>query len=188
MRIFTIPNVMSVARLGLLYPIFYYLQTGRPWLSVFFMFLGAGTDLADGWVARRFNQQSDLGRILDPLIDKINVLSVAGYLVFSPMYTFPLWFLAFLIVREIAVLLGGLWVMRGRKVVMESTRPGKLSAFFTGFAIPLYVVNWQPWALMAVIFAMGLNLYSTSVYYRRFRAQLKQEADAHRVKEKGGDA
>ena len=188
MRIFTIPNVMSVARLGLLYPIFYYLQTGQPWLAVFFMFLGAATDLADGWVARRFNQQSDLGRILDPLIDKINVLSVAAYLVFSPLYSFPLWFLIFLIVREVTVLLGGVWVMRGRKIVMESTKPGKFSAFFTGLALPLHVVGWQPWALMAVIFAVGLNFFSTGVYYRRFRDQLKQEAASESVTEKGGTA
>jgi CDP-diacylglycerol--glycerol-3-phosphate 3-phosphatidyltransferase len=188
MKIYTIPNIMTLSRLFLLYPIIYYLQNRQPWLSVLFMGLGVLTDLLDGIVARKFNQQSDLGRIMDPLIDKINVIAVAVYMVISPHYNYPLWFLLLVVLREITVLLGGMWVLRGRKIVMEATKPGKRSAFFTGLTIPLYLLGWQPWALICLYLALVLNCHSTWVYIQRFREQLKQFDSLNGVSEDGGAA
>ncbi|MCK5146629.1 CDP-alcohol phosphatidyltransferase family protein [bacterium] len=185
MRVWTVPNVLSVLRLVLLYPIFYYLIHQRPWIAVAFMFAGVMSDMLDGYIARRFNQQSDLGRILDPLIDKINVIAVAGYLTLSAHYNFPLWMFIFLILRELIVIVGGMAVMRGQKIVMESTVPGKRSAFFTGLSLPLYAVNLQPWALIVLLFGLILTIYSTSIYYQRYRKHLRQAAPAGNIDQEG---
>ena len=85
-RIWTIPNILSVCRLLMLIPIFICLvRVQRGW-AVFWMGLGVLTDFLDGYIARHYNQRSDLGRIMDPVIDKVNVLSVSFFW-FSPLVT-----------------------------------------------------------------------------------------------------
>ena len=144
-RIWTIPNVLSVLRFFLIIPILIALQNERPWLAILLMAVGLGTDALDGYIARRFDQCSDLGRVLDPVIDKLAVLSVVFLLIWHPAYDFPLWYFVFILTRELLVLTGGLFMLRGQKVVMESNRTGKWSAFANGITVVLHVLGWQPY-------------------------------------------
>ncbi|MDM7926481.1 MAG: CDP-alcohol phosphatidyltransferase family protein [bacterium] len=172
-RIWTIPNGLSLLRLLFLIPILLLMAEGRRHAALVFILLGIATDFIDGWVARRFNQASDLGRMMDPLIDKVNVLSAALLMALSPLYRFPLWYLAFLVVRELSVLAFGLWAVRRKGVVLEANRPGKNSAFFTGVSVALFILGWQPWANLAMALAVALTLYSTWVYWQSFRAAVR---------------
>jgi CDP-diacylglycerol--glycerol-3-phosphate 3-phosphatidyltransferase len=166
--IWTIPNLLTVMRILLLIPIFIFLIRGER-LWVFFLgCLAVGTDLLDGWVARKLKQFSDLGRILDPVFDKIGVLSVVLYMVISPRYGFPLWFFVFMVVREIAVLILGLLLLKKNAKVSESNRAGKWSAFITGAVVLLYILGWQPYAVMLLWVAFILTLYSSYTYLNVF--------------------
>lgn len=182
-RIWTIPNGLSLVRLLLLIPILFALAGGRRTEAVAFAALSVATDFIDGWVARRFNQASDLGRMMDPFIDKVSVLSAALLMALSPIYRFPLWYLGFLVIRELSVLAFGLWAVRRKGVVLEANRPGKNSAFFTGVSVVLFILGWQPWANLAMALAVGLTLYSTWVYWQSFRAAVRnrQAAGSRRV-------
>ena len=75
--IFTIPNLLSLLRLALV-PVyaFVYLKTAHNGLAAVFLTLSCLTDLLDGFVARRFDMVSNLGKFLDPLADKITQLAV----------------------------------------------------------------------------------------------------------------
>jgi cardiolipin synthase (CMP-forming) len=169
-RIWTVPNGLSLMRLLFLIPILVFMSQGRRYAALVFILLGVATDFIDGWVARRFGQTSDLGRMMDPLIDKVNVLSAGLLMLLLPsLYRFPLWFFAFLVVRELCVLVFGLWVVRKRGIVLEANRPGKNSAFFTGVCVVLFILDWRPWAYYALALALGLALYSTWTYWRAFR-------------------
>ena len=76
-KIWTIPNILSVVRICLIPLIIYlYLFTDLSWLSGIFIILSGLTDMVDGYIARKFNQVSDLGKILDPIADKLTLLSV----------------------------------------------------------------------------------------------------------------
>lgn len=172
-RVWTIPNGLSLLRLLLLVPILLSLAEGRRTAAVAFAGLSVATDFIDGWVARRFNQASDLGRMMDPFIDKVSVLSAALLMALSPLYRFPMWYLAFLAGRELSVLAFGLWAVRRKGVVFEANRPGKNSAFFTGVSVLLFILGWQPWADLAMALAIALTLYSTWVYWRSFRAAVR---------------
>ena len=132
------------------------------------------TDHLDGYIARRWNQCSDLGRILDPLIDKVNILAVLLFMCVHPGYAFPLWFFIFLVMREAAVLLGGLWVMRRKTVVMESSRPGKNSALANALTVVLFVLDLQPYAWIALWLGFALTLYSSYVYFRLFLKEVRE--------------
>jgi len=171
-RIWTVPNAMSAARLFFVVPMLYCLaHEARGWF-VFWVILGIASDFLDGYIARRFDQQSNLGRMIDPLSDKLNVVLVSGFLVHSRLYAFPLWFFVFLLVRELLVLTAGLWFRWKHGMVPESSGPGKYSAFFTGICVLMYALKLQPWASVLMWMALLLTVYSTIVYYRIFRKQI----------------
>lgn len=121
MAFVTVANQITVARI-LLIPVFvafalYYGQScarGAPveawrWAAAGTFLLAAGTDGVDGWVARRFNQRSRLGTILDPIADKGLLLTALVTLTFSPWPDkFPLWFLILVMARDVLAIGGAL--------------------------------------------------------------------------------
>jgi CDP-diacylglycerol--glycerol-3-phosphate 3-phosphatidyltransferase len=169
-RIWTWSNGLSFLRVLLIIPVFDALKDNDPWRFVVLALVGVATDFLDGILARRLDQMSDVGRVIDPLADKIAVVGTACFLAFSksPSYGFPVWFLGFLLVREAAILVCGLIAVRRRHAVMESNRPGKNSAFATAVVIFLYALRWHPVADGMLWLAFFLTLYSTFVYGQRF--------------------
>jgi cardiolipin synthase (CMP-forming) len=94
----------------LIVPFVYVVSRGRMGLALAIFFLAGLTDVADGYVARTFRQQSRLGRLLDPIADKL--LTTAAFVVmsiphagFSPI---PIWLTAAVISRDLFILLGSL--------------------------------------------------------------------------------
>jgi CDP-diacylglycerol--glycerol-3-phosphate 3-phosphatidyltransferase len=72
-QIWTIPNLLSASRLLLAIVLFVVMERGRHGTALVLFLVAASTDWVDGWWARRFGQVSRLGRILDPLVDKVIV-------------------------------------------------------------------------------------------------------------------
>lgn len=80
-KLFTIPNILTLLRIALI-PFFLYAAWRREFAIAFVLFVSAGlTDILDGYLARRLNQRSRLGAVLDPGADK--VLLVSGYFFFT---------------------------------------------------------------------------------------------------------
>lgn len=168
-KILTIPNVLTAARLLFLIPIVHHIVCLNRWQALIWILCSIATDNLDGWIARRFHQQSDLGRILDPVADKVNIMVVVTVLAFSPDYAFPLWYFGFAVARELAVLLGGWLIVRKAHVVLEANRAGKWSAFTTGFMILFFIMRWQPYAWILLWASFILTIYSTWNYAVRYR-------------------
>jgi len=135
-RPFTVPNLFSFGRL-LCVPWFLYLlfaQDNRYGAAVLLAVLGA-TDWVDGWIARRFDQVSELGKILDPTADRLMLLAaVIGMWVDGSV---PAWFALLTLIREglvsaAALALGALGVQR-----FDVTWWGKTGTFLLMFAYPL---------------------------------------------------
>lgn len=101
----TIPNLLTLARILAIVPLVAFIDAGW-WIAAFVLFVAAAaTDWLDGWLARRWNQQSDLGRMLDPIADKLIVAAVLVALIpESGGHQYPLSILAILVVlRELLV-------------------------------------------------------------------------------------
>ena len=175
-RILTVPNLMTLTRLVLLGPILWCLARELRWWVLFWGMIGIVTDLLDGWAARRLNQSSDLGRLMDPAVDKIMVLAVTLYMSLSPHYSFPLWYFIFELVRESVLMLGGLVAVRKKHKVMESQKPGKWSAFVTGIMVVLFIIDFQPAAWIMLWISLALTVFSTFHYGKRFIRVMKQTA------------
>jgi cardiolipin synthase len=95
-----------------LFPFLYLIGEGRFGLALGVFFFASLTDFADGYIARRYQQQSSLGRFLDPLADKL--LTTAAFVVLSIPHegfpTIPVWLAAGVIGRDLIIVLGSLVV------------------------------------------------------------------------------
>jgi len=128
-RVLTVPNVLTVLRLCLLPPIYLFLRRGSAHgdaVSAALMVLGGATDFFDGLLARRLRQTSNLGRILDPLADKVYAISILLMLV--ALRRVPSWYLAAVVARDALIVLGGAYLVLGKRFVSESNWLGKFTA------------------------------------------------------------
>lgn len=101
-----LPNFLSVLRILLVPPVVYYMLQHN-YMPALVLFVIAGvTDSLDGWLAKRFNWQSHLGEILDPLADKL--LLVSSYIAFAWLELLPLFLVACVILRDVIIVVGGI--------------------------------------------------------------------------------
>ena len=139
-RILTVPNLITLVRLSCL-PVFVWLLLGaddRAAAAFLLAALGA-TDWVDGYVARRWNQVSTVGKVLDPLADRL--LFVVAIVTIIIDGAAPLWFCLAVLVRE--VLVAGatlvLYALGARRI--DVTWYGKAGTFGLMFAFPLFLAG-----------------------------------------------
>lgn len=162
-RVLTVPNVVSFVRL-LLVPVFLWLLFGRdnPAGAGWLLGVIGATDWVDGYLARRLDQVSELGKLLDPLADRLAVAAaVIGGLISGDL---PSWFAIALIVRESLIAVGALAVGVKAGSKLEVRRVGKLATLLLYAAIAWFFMgrghDFDPlvWAAYAVGIP-GLVLY-----------------------------
>lgn len=103
----TIPNWLSFIRIALI-PVFAVLFVqGHQLVAVIVMICAALTDLFDGKIARKFNQVSNLGKLLDPIADKLSQMAIVIVLLYTYWENPIKYLFFFFIVKEVLMLLGG---------------------------------------------------------------------------------
>jgi cardiolipin synthase len=135
-RIVTVPNILSVSRLILLPVVLLLLLKRQGTAAVAVMLVSWSTDALDGYVARRLHQVSNLGRVLDHLVDKVWIGSVLVTLVFTR--NLPLYLAGAVILRDLLILAGSGIIMKARGSFVSSDVVGKI----TGFAFALLIVYY----------------------------------------------
>jgi len=99
-----LPNAITVLRAALI-PLLAWLLLERDYGTAFLLFVAQGlSDLADGWIARRFNYRSRFGAIADPLADKLTMLTVVVLLAMHGWL--PWWFAALVVGRDLLIVTG----------------------------------------------------------------------------------
>lgn len=139
-RIATVPNVISLVRL-LCLPLFVYLLFGRSNRAAAASLLGmlGASDWIDGYIARHYDQVSDLGKVLDPVADRLLFFVGIGAILIDG--TVPVWFAVAVLVRELVV--GGTTVVLGllgaRRI--DVTWWGKAGTFGLMVAFPMFLAS-----------------------------------------------
>jgi cardiolipin synthase len=172
-RLWTIPNLLSVLRL-LGVPLFLWLMLGPHadgW-AILVLGLSGITDWADGWLARKLNQLSDFGAMLDPLADRLYILATLLGLVLR--HVIP-WWLAVVIVGRDVILAGGLWLLKRHGWgPPEVHYLGKAATFCLLYAFPLLLIGAhhgtvpdiaRPIAWAFTIWGTALYLWAGAVYF-----------------------
>ena len=127
------------------------------------------TDLFDGIIARKLNQVTELGKIVDPLADKIAVPATA--VILAVQGKLPFWFLSVAVVRDIAIFAGGMYVRKVKGVLLQSNLAGKwavttVAAFILIAVLDNGTLSWLGQPLLVA--STGMLILSFTLYLKRF--------------------
>ena len=149
-----IPNIMTICRF-ILIPFFFWAYTTDSFLTAAILFFVAGvTDVLDGMIARKFNMTTDLGKIIDPLADKLMQMCAVVLLAieFKPL----LWLLAVLCAKEVLQIIGGFKLIKDKKEIMPSKWYGKLNTAIIFVFLSLLI--WRGYGIEGHLDANGVSL------------------------------
>ena len=183
-RIWTVPNVLTMFRLALV-PVYWVLMMGYKqnyWALGVFV-LAACTDMLDGFLARKYNQITDFGKLMDPLADKLMTLSVMATLLLRGIIRWEP--LALLALKEFVMLLGGI-LLYNRRIVVHSLFVGKfaqtclcLGLFLSFFADKFENLSFQPHTTFLWV-GVGAAYTALVVYVRSVIRQLRGVENTYR--------
>ena len=127
-----LPNTLTVIRFILIPIIVFYIFTGNYILAFVFFTLSGLTDVADGFIARKFNFVSNFGKLMDPLADKLTQIATLASLVITDII--PIWILIIVLSKEFIMIIGASFLY-GKDVVVYSKWYGKLATVLLYIAI-----------------------------------------------------
>jgi CDP-diacylglycerol--glycerol-3-phosphate 3-phosphatidyltransferase len=168
-------NLLSISRAVLVVPfvavMLSSLPSARVWGGVI-MIVGALTDKFDGLLARKYGYETEWGRILDPLADKIGIAAIA--LVLLWLGDVPLWFVIALLTRDLLIFFGGIYIKVRKGAVLQSNMAGKWAVGIIALTLFLLVIVGP--SLPATIFlwiSVGFLIVSFALYLSRFAHELQ---------------
>lgn len=145
----TIPNLLSVLRILVIAPFaYFFLNDQLLWAVVMLAFSGL-SDLFDGMIARKFNQITELGKMLDPLADKLTQGTIAICLAVKHPLLIPI--LAIFVLKEFGMLIGGCILLKKKKRPCAAKWYGKVATF-------LFYIS----AVVIVMMQGVFHLYTTT--------------------------
>lgn len=167
----TISNVITLARLALLPLIVHLLMRGDRLAAFIIMLAALLSDGLDGYLARRFRQESRLGRFLDPVCDKIflAVIIVTLYC----LGAVPLWIVLVIILRDFLILLGSLLLWKNRSVIEPSNSFGKVTGFLFGAMILAFTIGWQRIGYVLMYASLPLMTVAFISYMHRYLNRMR---------------
>ncbi len=166
----TVPNMLSYFRL-LLIPVFIvlYIHYKNYTAAAAIILLSGLTDVADGFIARKFNMVSDLGKALDPLADKLTQLAI--FICLGERYRLIILFVCILAIKEIAMMLMGMLIMKRTGQVNSAKWYGKMTTFVTEATALILVFVPDISSIIAdilILVSMTCVLFSFVMYLRRY--------------------
>jgi cardiolipin synthase len=158
------PNTLTIVRLVLIPVYLYFFLTGEYILSGVFFSISGLTDFLDGYLARKYNMITDLGRLLDPLADKLTLISILAVLIYMDLL--PKVITITLLTREVFVLFGsGIMYLMGKDLI-QPTFLGKLSIFLLYVAIAANLLEIQFFNMILFYVVIPINIISALDYIR----------------------
>lgn len=178
-EVLSIPNILCYLRI-LLVPVFVYIYfkteiDDAHFLSAFIVIISSITDFLDGYIARKYDMVTDLGKLIDPIADKLTQFVIACTLV----HTYPayIWMVIIIVLKDGMLLFVGYYILRKTgKHLDQAQLPGKvatavffvISIILIAFSVPYVFANIM---IYVTVFLMVLAM----IHYGRGLYQLSQE-------------
>jgi len=158
-----IPNALCILRILLVVPVAWLLSAGNYQLTLWLFAFAGFTDGLDGFLAKRFGWTSELGKILDPLADKILLVSV--FITLAALGIVPAWLAATAVLRDVTITAGA--ITYNALYGDPGGQPTIISKINTGGQI-LYLLlavaaEAGEWALDSVLITLGALVFVTTV-------------------------
>ncbi len=188
-RIATIPNLISLARLACV-PVFLYLLWGseNPAMAAWLLALLGATDWVDGWISRKFNQGSELGKILDPVADRALLLTGALVLLVEEVPGSVKVMVALVLVREslIALVTVALALAGARRI--DVVWSGKAGTFAVMFSLPMLLLAHHIDGLWETLMWIGGWGFGIAGLYLGYYAAARYIPEARKALREGRSA
>ena len=174
-----IPNFLSILRILFILPIIYSIQNELYLLAAILFFISSSTDFFDGYLARRYAVESELGAFLDLIADKILVISILIWLVFVFSNQALTIISILIILREIIItsLRYYLILTNADTELIKANKYGKLKTAFQFFSIflfilsPLYGDFYLTFSLMLLLISTLISYFSLTIYFLNWTKQ-----------------
>lgn len=140
-KILNVPNLLSISRLVLLPLILFLIATHQYITALFFMIISWLTDALDGYIARKTNQVTNMGKILDHFVDKIWVGTILVTLVITR--DLPWWIVGPVIFRDILIVVGSSVLIQKKNFIYSSHVLGKITGFFFAVLMVVYLLDFS---------------------------------------------
>lgn len=191
-----VPNILTIIRFLLIPVIIFFIFSGNYILAFVFFTISGLTDIADGFIARKFNLISNFGKLMDPLADKLTQIATLASLVLTNII--PIWILLIVLLKEFIMICGASFLY-GKNVVVYSKWYGKLATvlFYVAIVVSLLLKQFELtgiWenldlglytlALLTTIFS--LLMYVKDLYNKGFidKQDLKKEVTVDKKEKK----
>jgi len=149
------PNLVTLVRIALVPVTLVFLAADHRLAAVAALLVMFLSDGLDGYLARKLGRVTELGKILDPAADKIAVAAVLVYLVV--VGEFPLWTFLLVVARDVAIVLGGMAIVRKSRAVPQPLMVGKVAVVVLGLVVLVFAADLQvlePAALVLCVVAV----------------------------------
>ncbi len=176
----TIPNVISSIRIVtipvIVWLIIHFAEKYYPALIALFFFAIA-LDFLDGYLARKLCQESELGKMLDPIADKLMLIGVTIALVIKT--DFPIWFAGILIVRDFIILTGSTMLFKKKHAITSSLLIGKITFALLGALLMIYIIDLSQTIHLEIlkryfiVLCLCFILWSVVAYINVYRREKK---------------
>lgn len=163
-----IPNILTTLRLVII-PFFAYsmLRTDNIGVAVALFLLSGLTDVVDGWVARHFNMITDIGKVYDPLVDKLT--QITAVLCLAAKGTVPMWLICIVVLRELTMIVTGV-VFYAKKTVVHSNWYGKAATVLFYAVVLILIVfpelGYAPKTALLILLVSALLLAAAGYFVR----------------------
>lgn len=182
-QVWTVPNIITMVRLVLIGVFGWLLWNEHDGWAIATLGAAGVSDFLDGYLARRWNQTTRLGRLLDPAADRLLTLAVVAGLGWREVI--PWWLVAALVARDVLVGAALWWGHRRGIESPQVTWWGKAATFGLYVMLPLAFLAFERWdgvhagAIIGVVAAAGLYWYSGVLYVADVRR--RSRPDMHRL-------
>lgn len=167
-----IPNILTVIRFFLVFPLIFFAYQEDYIIAAIIFTISGITDVLDGIIARKFNLISDFGKLMDPLADKLNQISIIAVLTIKGII--PFWILGILLAKELSMILGASFLYE-KNTVVSSSWYGKLATVILYIAVVLSLIGNAlkidfliKYYIYLMYFAIFFTLFALIMYVQVF--------------------
>ena len=171
-----LPNLLSILRLLAIGLLIYFFTQGMR-IAAFITYISASaTDALDGWIARKYNLITPLGKLLDPLADKLMLITVLACMYFTDLL--PLWILAVIVIKEFVQIVGGFLLLHKTDTVVQANIFGKLTTVL--FSVSVILLFWHdyvtPWDNYLMVFTVIFAVFALVQYAFKYVSVINSES------------
>jgi CDP-diacylglycerol--glycerol-3-phosphate 3-phosphatidyltransferase len=172
-KIFNISNSLSFLRLLLALPLCWLIMNNQNISALVIALIAILTDILDGYFARKRNEITEIGKIIDPVADKVIIGAVAIVMIIKSMV--PVWFVAAILSRDLLILLGGLYLSKKLGYLIYSDIIGKVSVIILAFVMIGLVFKIGIFRDYGIYLALAALLVSFINYFIRMIILVKKK-------------